>query len=330
MIEKTYSFDHGGKTIDVYTLKNSSGMEMDVCTYGGRILRLTAPDRNGRMGDVIMGFKRPEDYVKNHAYYGAFIGRYGNRIGGACFTLNGVTYKLYPNNGRNTLHGGKEGFDVKVMSAEVMDGKLVLGYLSPDGEEGYPGNLDIKVSYSLTDDNEAVLEYYAVTDKDTLCNLTNHAYFNIGDGDDILDQVLEIKSSRITPVDDELIPHNEFMDIDGTPFSFKGGVKLGKNMFSDEHMIALCHGFDFNYCIDRETENDLEKCAAVYDEKSGRYMECFTTLPGVQLYTSNTVKGTVGKKVYENYAALCLETQGYPTRRTAPHIRPRYLKRRGI
>lgn len=115
MIEKTYSFDHGGKTIDVYTLKNSSGMEMDVCTYGGRILRLTAPDRNGRMGDVIMGFKRPEDYVKNHAYYGAFIGRYGNRIGGACFTLNGVTYKLYPNNGRNTLHGGKEGFDVKVM-----------------------------------------------------------------------------------------------------------------------------------------------------------------------------------------------------------------------
>lgn len=181
MIEKTYSFDHGGKTIDVYTLKNSSGMEMDVCTYGGRILRLTAPDRNGRMGDVIMGFKRPEDYVKNHAYYGAFIGRYGNRIGGACFTLNGVTYKLYPNNGRNTLHGGKEGFDVKVMSAEVRDGKLVLGYLSPDGEEGYPGNLDIKVSYSLTDDNEAVLEYYAVTDKDTLCNLTNHAYFNIGE-----------------------------------------------------------------------------------------------------------------------------------------------------
>ncbi len=327
MIEKTYSFKHGGQTIDVYTLKNSSGMEMDVCTYGGRILRLTVPDRNGKMGDVIMGFKQPEDYVKNHAYYGAFIGRYGNRIGEARFTLNGTVYQLYPNNGRNTLHGGKEGFDVKVMTAEIKDGKLVLGYLSPDGEEGYPGNLDIKVSYSLTDDNEAALEYYAVTDKDTLCNLTNHAYFNIGDGDDILDQVLDIKSSRITPVDDELIPHNEFLDIDGTPFSFKGGVKLGKNMFSDEHMIALCHGFDFNYCIDRETKDGLEKCASVYDEKSGRYMECFTTLPGVQLYTSNTVKGTVGKKVYENYAALCLETQGYPNAPNCPAYPSTVLKK---
>lgn len=319
MIEKTYSFTRGGKAVDVYTLKNKSGMEMDVMTYGGRILRLTAPDRNGKFGDVIVGYLKPEDYFdKPHAYYGAFIGRYGNRIGGAKFTLNGEEYKLYPNNGKNTLHGGKEGFDVKNMKASVEGDKLVLSYLSPDGEEGFPGNLDVKVSYSLTDDGEVVLEYNAVTDKDTLCNLTNHAYFNIGDGEDVLDQTLYIKSSRITPVDDELIPHNDFMDIDGTPYSFKDGVKLGKNMFSKDHMIALCHGFDFNYCIDRETENDCELCASVYDPQSGRFMECFTTLPGVQLYTSNTVKGTQGKKVYENYSALCLETQGYPNSPNCP------------
>lgn len=319
MIEKTYSFTRGGKHIDIYTLKNAKGMEMDVTTYGGRILRLTAPDKNGKLGDVIMGYAKPEDYIdKNHQYFGAFIGRYGNRIGGAAFTLNGVKYELYKNNGKNSLHGGKEGFDVKVMTASVEGDKLVLGYLSPDGEEGFPGNLDIKVSYSLTDDGEVVLDYYATTDKDTLCNLTNHAYFNIGNGDDILGQILDIKSSRITPVDDELIPHGDFMETDGTPFSFKGGVKLGKNMFDKAHMIDMCHGFDFNYCIDRETENGLEYCASVYDPESGRFMECFTTLPGVQLYTSNTVKGIEGKKVYENYAALCLETQGYPNSPNCP------------
>lgn len=327
MIEKTHSFERNGKTIDVYTFKNALGMEMDVTTYGGRITRLTAPDRNGKMGDVIVGYATAEDYIdKKHMYYGAFIGRYGNRIGSASFTLNGVTYNLPKNCGRNTLHGGDIGFDVAVMDAKIEGDRLVLSHFSPDGDMGYPGNLEMKVYYGLTDEGELTLDYFAKSDKDTVCNLTNHAYFNIGDDDTVLDHVLEIKSSHITPVDDELIPHGDLMEIDGTPFSFKGGVKLGKNMFSSEHLIALCHGFDFNYCIDRETENDLEWFASVYDEKSGRKMDCYTTLPAVQLYTSNTVKGNVGKKVYENHSALCLETQGYPNAPNCPSYPSTTLK----
>lgn len=327
MVKKTYTFTDKCGTVDVYTLTNAKGMKMEVSTLGGRILTLTAPDRDGKLADVLMGLARPEDYVDNHPYYGAFIGRYGNRIGGAKFTLGGKTYELEKNNGKNMLHGGFVGFDRRLMTAKVDGDALVLSYHSPDGECGFPGNLDVDVKYELTDDGEVKLTYDAVSDADTLCNLTNHAYFNIGDDDTVLDQVLDINASRITPVDDELIPHGEFMDVIGTPYSFKGGVKLGKNMFSDDHMIALCHGFDFNYCLDRKTENDLEFCASVYDEKSGRYMECYTTLPGVQLYTSNTVKGSVGKKTYENYAALCLETQGFPNSPNCPEYPSTVLKK---
>ena len=328
MVKKTYTFtDKSGAAVDVYTLTNARGMQMEVSTLGGRILTLTAPDRDGKLADVLMGLARPEDYVDNHPYYGAFIGRYGNRIGGAKFTLGGKTYELEKNNGKNMLHGGFVGFDRRLMTAKVDGEALVLSYHSPDGECGFPGNLDVDVKYELTDDGEVKLTYDAVSDADTLCNLTNHAYFNIGDDDTVLDQVLDINASRITPVDDELIPHGEFMNVIGTPYSFKGGVKLGKNMFSDDHMIALCHGFDFNYCLDRKTENDLEFCASVYDEKSGRYMECYTTLPGVQLYTSNTVKGSVGKKTYENYAALCLETQGFPNSPNCPEYPSTVLKK---
>lgn len=327
MVKKTYTFTDKCGTVDVYTLENAKGMKMEVSALGGRILTLTAPDRDGRFADVLMGLARPEDYVDNHPYYGAFIGRYGNRIGGAEFTLGGKTYELEKNNGKNMLHGGFVGFDRRLMTAKVDGDALVLSYHSPDGECGFPGNLDVDVKYELTDDGEVKLTYDAVSDADTLCNLTNHAYFNIGDDDTVLDQVLDINASRITPVDDELIPHGEFMDVIGTPYSFKGGVKLGKNMFSDDHMIALCHGFDFNYCLDRKTENDLEFCASVYDEKSGRYMECYTTLPGVQLYTSNTVKGSVGKKTYENYAALCLETQGFPNSPNCPEYPSTVLKK---
>lgn len=327
MVKKTYTFTDKCGTVDVYTLENAKGMKMEVSALGGRILTLTAPDRDGRFADVLMGLARPEDYVTQHPYYGAFIGRYGNRIGGAKFTLGGKTYELEKNNGKNMLHGGFVGFDRRLMTAKIDGEALVLSYHSPDGECGFPGNLDVDVKYELTDDGEVKLTYDAVSDADTLCNLTNHAYFNIGDDDTVLDQVLDINASRITPVDDELIPHGEFMDVIGTPYSFKGGVKLGKNMFSDDHMIALCHGFDFNYCLDRKTENDLEFCASVYDEKSGRYMECYTTLPGVQLYTSNTVKGSVGKKTYENYAALCLETQGFPNSPNCPEYPSTVLKK---
>lgn len=327
MIRKSYSFDHNGVTVDTYTLSNKLGMEMDIITRGATITRLTAPDRNGKMSDVIVGYATPEEYMVKGGYYGAFIGRYGNRIGDSKFTLNGVEYKLYPNNGKNNLHGGKVGFDKKIMDAVIDGDKITFSYTSPDGEEGFPGTLEMKVTYALTDEGDLVIDYWAKSDKDTVCNLTNHAYFNIGDDETILDQVLDINSSRMTPVDDELITHNDYLDTDGTPYSFKGGVKLGENMFSSAHMIALCGGFDFNYCLDRKTENELEFCASVYDEKSGRYMECWTTLPGVQLYTTNLGKGTfAGKKLYPAHAALCLETQCYPNSPNCPDYPTTTLK----
>ena len=327
MIAKIHEFERNGKVNEVYRITNNNGCELDILTYGARIIRLTAPDRSGDKGDVIVGYALPEDYIdKPRAYYGALIGRYGNRIGGSAFTLNGVEYKLQANNGKNSLHGGFDGFDAKTFDAKIEGNKLVLSYTSPDGEGGYPGNLYVECRYAYTDDNEVVIDYYAKSDKDTLCNLTNHAYFNIGNDDTVLDQELMINASRITPVDDELIPHNDFMDIVGTPFSFKNGELLKTNMFSSEHMIAAFKGFDLNYCLDRKTAKDIEHFAYVYDKASGRRMDCYTDLPGVQLYTSNTMKGTQGKKTYEDYCALCLETQCFPNSPNCPDYPSAVLK----
>ena len=319
MITKIHEFERKGVKNEVYRITNENGAELDILTYGARMIRLTAPDKNGNMGDVLVGYAKPEDYIdKPRAFYGSLIGRYGNRIGESKFTLDGITYNLQANNGKNTRHGGFDGFDQRTFSAEIKGEKLVLSYTSPDGEGGYPGTMKVECTYQYTKDNEVVIDYYAVSDKKTLCNLTNHAYFNIGNDDTVLDQELMIDSSRITPVDDELIPHNDFMDIIGTPYSFKNGELLKTNMFSSDHMIALCKGFDFNYCLDRNTEKDIEHFAYVYDKASGRRMDCYTDQPGVQLYTSNTMNGTEGKKVYKDYCALCLETQGFPNSPNCP------------
>ena len=329
MIEKTYSFVRDGKQIDVYTLTNSKGMAMEVMTYGGRILSLTVPDRAGKMRDVIVGYAKPEDYLdKMPYYYGAYIGRYGNRIGKGQFVLNGKTYTVGTNENGNSLHGGFVGFDKKVMNACVDGDKLVLSYLSPDGEEGFPGNLDTKVSYALTDEGDLELEYYAVTDKDTVCNLTNHAYFNIGDDETILDQVLQVKASAVTPYDEQLICHNEFLSVDGTPYDFRKGVKMRERMFADEPMLQREGGIDTNFVIDRESKNDLEYCGSVYDEKSGRLIECYTTLPGLQIYTSNRLgdENPEGKKHYVNHCAICLETQCFPNSPNSPDYPTTTLK----
>ncbi len=327
MITKIHEFERNGKLNEVYRLTNKNGCELDILTFGARIIRIAVPDKNGDMGDVIVGYAKAEDYCdKSRAFYGALIGRYGNRIGESKFTLNGVTYNLQANNGKNTLHGGFDGFDLRTFDAEIKGEKLELSYVSPDGEGGYPGEMKVTCVYTFTDDNEVVIDYRATSSKDTLCNLTNHAYFNIGNDDTVLEHELMINSSKMTPVDDELIPHNEFMNIIGTPYSFKNGELLKTNMFSKEHMIALCKGFDFNYCIDRKNAEGLEHFAYVYDKASGRRMDCYTDLPGVQLYTSNTMKGTEGKKVYEDYCALCLETQGYPNSPNCPDYPSTVLK----
>ena len=328
MITKTYSFTKEGKTNEVYTLKNANGMEMDILTYGARIIRLTAPDKDGKFDDVIVGCKTPEDYYGDNPYFGATIGRYGNRIGGGVFSINGILYKVEQNEGNNTLHGGySANFDRVIWDAKIEGERLVLSHLSPDGAGGFPGNLSVLVTFSLSDENEVKIEYKATTDKDTVCNLTNHSYFNIGAQDTVLEHFLTINAHQITPVDQALIPHGEVMDIDGTPYSFFTPKKIGQDTFSDAKFIAQCKGYDFNYCLNRANKG-LVHAASVYDEQSGRQMDCYTTLPAVQLYTACALDRFDGKKPYRQYCALCLETQGYPNAPNCPQY-PSTLLRAG-
>lgn len=326
MIKKSYSFEKNGVTYDVYTFTNATGAQMDILTYGARITRLCVPDKNGVMGDVIVGYKTAEEYIGCGAYYGATIGRYGNRIGNAKFTLNGKEYTLEPNNGKHSLHGGNTtNFDAVNWTAEICDNTLVMSHTSPDGAGGYPGEMQVKVFFTLTDENAVVIEYAAVSDKDTVCNLTNHAFFNIGAQDTVYEHELMIKARNMTPVDGELIPHGELLPIDGTAYSFYPAKKLGQDMFSDAQMIKACNGYDFNYCLERETQNGLEHFAYVYDKESGRKMDCYTTLPGVQLYTCCHFSLN-GKKKHGDHAALCLETQRYPNSPNCPEYPTTTLK----
>ena len=325
MIEKTYSFEKNGVMNDVYTITNSNGCEVDVLTYGARITRIWMPDRNGKFDDCIVGCKNVEDYYGPYAYFGATIGRYGNRIGGAQFTLNGKTYTLEKNDGANNLHGGNtSNFDRQVWNAEVDGDNLIMRYTSCDGAGGFPGNLSVAVTFTLTDDNRLILDYKATSDKDTICNLTNHSYFNIGGQDTVLGHELMIKAKQITACGKDLIPHDEVMDIAGTPYDFYEGKLLGQDMFSKEEMIAYCNGYDFNYCLDRKGDG-LEHFAYVYDKETGRRMDCYTTLPGVQLYTASGTRFK-GKKDYDFHCALCLETQGWPNSPNCPSYPSTVLK----
>ena len=325
MITKTYLFEKNGEIYEVYTLRNATGSEMDILTYGARITRISVPDKKGSFGDVIVGFARPEEYCDSKIYHGATIGRYGNRIGGARFRLHGTEYLLEANEGNNILHGGySANFDKQNWRAKIEGEKLVLSHFSPDGAGGFPGNMQVQVAFSFTDENEVIIDYLATADKDTVCNLTNHAYFNLGGQETVYAHELKIKAKRMTPVDGELIPRGEYMDIDGTPYSFYEGKPLGQDMFSDAEMIKACNGYDFNYCLEREGTG-LEWFAHVYDKESGRKMDCYTTLPGVQLYTSCRVD-MQGKKHYGDHSALCLETQGYPNSPNCPSYPSTVLK----
>ena len=316
-----------GRDVLAFTIKDGQN-EATILNLGGIILSLRIADASGNPVDVVLGYDDVEGYEKNEGYLGALIGRVGNRIEKGRLVIDGETYNLYCNDRGNHLHGGKVGFDKKIW-AHVFEGPkgniLSLSSTSADMEENYPGNMRMQVTYTF-ENGELKIDYAAMADKKTAVNMTNHAYFNIGNDDTVLDQELMINASRITPVDDELIPHNDFMDIVGTPFSFKNGELLKTNMFSSEHMIAAFKGFDLNYCLDRKTAKDIEHFAYVYDKASGRRMDCYTDLPGVQLYTSNTMKGTQGKKTYEDYCALCLETQCFPNSPNCPDYPSAVLK----
>jgi len=320
-----------GETVELYTLKNAKGMEADISTYGGVIVSLKVPDRSGALGDIVLGFDDLKGYLTPPPYFGAIIGRYGNRIGHAQFTLDGVTYKLFKNDGDNSLHGGKRGFDKVLWKAKPGDGNsLELAYLSKDGEEGYPGNLSVTVVYTLTDENELKIDYSATTDKDTVLNLTNHSYFNLaGQGEgDILNHQIMINADKFTPVDKGLIPTGELRSVEGTPLDFRQPHAIGERIGSSYEQIVLGGGYDHNFVLNRSGDG-LSLAARVTEAKSGRVMEVLTTQPAIQFYTGNFLDGTLkgkGGKVYGRRSALCLETQHYPDSPNHPDFPTTELK----
>ena len=309
-----------GESVDLFTLTNRNGMEAKITNYGGIVTTLTAPDRNNKYADVVLGFNDLDSYLKGHPYFGALVGRYGNRIAKGRFTLNGVEYKLAVNNGENHLHGGIKGFDKVVWTARSMRTKLgpalSLTYLSKDMEEGYPGNLTVKVVYTLTNNNELRIDYSASTDKDTVTNLTHHSYFNLaGEGTgDILNHQLLLKASRFTPTDAGSIPTGELRNVQGTPFDFLKSTSIGARINQDEEQLKFGGGYDHNWVVNGRA-GTLRQAASVYESTSGRVMDVWTTEPGIQFYTGNFLDGTLtGKsgKAYARRNGFCLETQHYP------------------
>lgn len=305
-----------GKAADLYILKNQSGATLQVTPYGCRVISLLMPDKNGVLGDVVLGHRTlPEYFCAN--YQGTFVGRYANRIGGASFTLNGKEYPLAKNDGENTLHGGPGGYHQVLWKVEeTVNGdepSILFSHFSPDGDEGYPGNLSMTVRYTLTQDNQVVMEYTGTCDQETPFNPTNHSFFNLSGNHqkDVLDTVLSIAASQVTEVSDDLIPTGKLLPVAGTPLDFTQEKSLGKDMFAQDHLIQLCQGFDHNFCVDG---TGFRKIAQAYELESGRVMEVYSDLPGVQLYTFNTVDGLIGKDGMPMlpHTAFCLETQFYP------------------
>ncbi len=317
-----------GTPVDLYTLSNSKGMQARIMTYGGAVVSLTAPDRAGRYADVVLGMDDLDGYLKGVPYFGALIGRYGNRIGNAQFTLNGKTYHLPKNDGNNTLHGGNRGFDKRVWTARETEGGLELTYVSADGEEGFPGKLTAKVVYSVTPANELRIEYTATTDKDTVVNLTNHSYFNLaGQGEgDILGHQVTIHASRFTPVDAGLIPTGELRPVEGTPFDFRKATAIGDRVAAKDQQIEYGKGIDHNWVLDG---SGMRVAAEVYEPKTGRTMQVLTDQPGLQFYTGNFLDGTIhgkGGKVYGHRSAFCMETQHFPDSPNKPEFPTTVLK----
>ena len=329
---KAFGKTDDGTPVEQYILRNSHGLQATVITYGGILQSLKVPDKNGKLDDVVLGFDDVQGYQSGTAYFGATIGRFGNRLANGTFELDGKRYQVPLNDGSNSLHGGAQGFDKRVWKAEPSKGKdsvgVTLTYLSASGEMGFPGNLKTEVTYSLTENNELRIEYKASTDKPTVLNLTNHSYFNLagaGDGD-VLKQLATLHATRYTPVTGKLIPTGELAPVAGTPMDFTQPTAIGQHIKADHPQLKFAEpkqgGFDFNWVLD--AKGDLGKLAAdVSDPQSGRRLQLYTTEPGVQFYTSNFLDGTVkGKagKVYPHWGAFTLETQHYPDSPNQPNF----------
>jgi aldose 1-epimerase len=319
------SFGHlaDDSAITLYTLSAQGGLAADITDYGGIVVSLRAPDRHGNIGDVVLGFDTFEPYLRDHPYFGALIGRFGNRIANGTFELNGRAYTLAKNNGTNHLHGGIKGFDKVVWQAKITaESELTLTYHSADGEEGYPGNLDVTVVYALTDD-ELRIDYTAATDQATVLNLTNHSYFNLAGSGTILDHELELAAEYFLPTDERQIPTGELRPVRGTPMDFTRPIAIGARLPSDDEQIRLGGGgYDHNWVLG--DGDGVERFAArVFEPNSGRVMEVHTTHPGVQLYTGNGLDGSLkGKRgeAYVKHGALCLETQHFPDSPNQPQF----------
>ena len=328
-----------GTPVEIYTLRNGKGMEARIMTYGGIVQSLKVPDKNGKFDDVVLGFDNldgytRDSYVKGCPYFGALIGRYGNRIGGAKFTLEGKTYTLAANNGPNSLHGGIKGFDKVVWQAKswvTADGPaLELTYVSKDGEEGFPGNLKVTAVYTLTDKNELRLDFTATTDQPTLCNLTHHSYFNLaGQGNgDILGHLVYINADATTPVDSTLICTGEIKPVDGTPFDFRKPTAIGARINDPDTVLQYGPGYDHNWVINKPL-GQLGLMARVVNPGSGRVMEVLSTEPGLQFYAGNFLDGSLtGKdgKVYQRRNGFCMEPHHYPDSPNKPQFPSTELK----
>lgn len=309
-----------GKKTDLYILTNENGIEITVTNYGARVVEFWAPGKDGTFDDIVLGHDHVDKYInyKGERFLGATIGRYGNRIADGKFSLDGTGYQLSLNDGPNSLHGGTEGFDRVVWDTKQLGPqKLEFTYFSVDGEQGYPGNLDVRMTYELTDANEFIITHFATTDKKTIINLTHHSFFNLhgaGNGS-INDHLLMLNAAKFTPVNEVLIPTGEQAAVEGTPMDFRNPTAIGERVDNAYEQLGFGRGYDHNWVLSRQSENELELAATVYEPRSGRYLEVFTTEPGIQFYGGNFFDGSMigkGGKTYDFRASLALETQHFP------------------
>ena len=330
-----FGFTPDGEEVQLFSLANDDGMEVCITNYGAIITAIKVPDRHGRFADVVLGHDTLEGYLNRSRYFGAICGRYANRIARGKFHLNGSEYSLATNNGENHLHGGLKGFDKVMWQAKEISGGIQLTYLSRDGEAGYPGNLETRVNYILTDyppvlaeTNELTIEYFATTDQNTVINLTNHSYFNLAGAGTILDHELTINADAFTPVDQGLIPTGEIRGVQDTPMDFTRATAIGARINDDYEQIRLARGYDHNFVLRTETAG-LRSAATVYEPTTGRVMEVMTTQPGMQFYSGNFLDGSlVGKReqAYVKNSGCCFETQHFPDSPNHPAFPTTVLK----
>jgi aldose 1-epimerase len=318
---KPFGKTSNNEEVTLYTISNSNGMKVSFIDYGANIVSIVVPDSKGSEADVVLGFENIEGYEENAPFLGSFIGRHANRIGNASFELNGKVYELDKNDGNNNLHSSfSGGYHKKMYQTEVFEEQdaisIEFSRLSPHMEQGFPGNLDVSVTYTLTENNELVIEYFAVSDRDTVVNFTNHSYFNLGghDSGSALEHKLWIKANQFTPTTDDLIPTGELWDVEGTPMDFRTMKRIGKDIDEDYEPLRIAGGYDHNYVLDINGD-EIEKVAELVHEESGRVMEVFTNMPGMQFYAGNMippVNNCKGGKPYQRRGGLCFETQYFP------------------